>query len=1050
MAAKPTEIKFAFYTTKAPTGLTIARDDNKFSCAWKIGDADYDMGQAFQYSINGGTWTAVKVKTRDTAASFSVDFSKFKPTTGEALNSIAFRVQGRRNAFSTTVEKKKKFVKTEYGTLDSDWRTKQYNFTNPSNPAVSAAWSEEYENRTTFSVSEATPTDAGNVSRQVIWQSMLVPNCGVTDGSKLTWASSKQGWQTGTMGASGGSKDIDEGAIISGTGTYTRWFRAMAKGVKGDSTWVYARHVYAAPNPGSISSVNTSRGSQSCLVTVRWTAAESVARPIDSVTVQYVIGTPTATGGAPTTGWQDAATLKDTSKADGVSISIPDVAGEDEALFVRVTTKHDNRVTYGAAARAAVGYVAAPSDLSATISGQTATIDCENNSEIPGSFTLISAMYKSGSKTVTVPLVILPKGTTRATGVALPLVSAGSEITFKAQTFAGSYTGGTTKYTAFMSSSAITYGTSIPAAPTGLALQATSTPEIARATWNWTWSAANICELSWTDHEDAWESTDEPSTYEIDRKVTAWNIAGLDAGVRWYVRVRLGLQIDDDVTWSDWTKTEEIVLSSAPVVPVLELSAGVITASGTVEASWVYVTSDGTSQASATIAEIVNGQYITIGSVTTAQNYTISASRQGWATGSTHQIAVRVVSGSGKLSDDWSAPVPLIIADAVTAEITQISLVDVTEDGNTFKALTEMPLTLTVTGAKVGGVTSVVIERAANYFIDRPDESQSSGYEGEAVAVYSQIGEAQITINRDDLIGVLDDGAAYRIIATTQDSYGQTATDTQDFRVAWTDQAVIPSGAVSIEETANGDSYAVIVPMADAAEDATCDIYRLSVDKPVLIYSGAAFGDFYVDPYPTIGEFGGHRIVYRTADGDYITEDNTLAWADLGEADGDYLDVDYNTVQWEGGRIQFEHNIDLSHTWTKDFTETQYLGGSVQGDWNPAVSRTGDASTVAVDTDDVDLIQVMRRLATFAGICHVRTKDGSSYAADVQVSENQNQNSAHKLREFSLKITRVDTQTLDGVTLAEWEQTHEPNPDDYATNNTPYLFRRTGGTIYGD
>ena len=1054
--AKPIKVVVTFYTTKAPTGLSLVRADNLFVCSWKINDENYSEGQALQYKINDGEWKSIKVKAKDTAASFNIDFSKYMPATGTALNKVAFRVKGKRAAFTKSVNKKKKIVQTNYITVESEWSSKTYSFTIPSDPSASATWSEEYVNRTTFSASEATPTDTGNVSRQVVWESVLVTNCNTTDGKQVTWAANQAGWLTGTFGAGGGSRVIDESAL--GTSSYTRWFRARAKGVKGDSAnWAYASHVYAAPNIATIVYSNYRLENNTYNVTIQWNAPESVARPIDEVTVQYVIGTPTANGGAPTSGWQDAVTLKDTSQTDGTTIDVPDRCGVDEALYVRVNTKHDKNVTYGTPKRVAVGYCATPSGLSASISGSTATIECTNNCNIPSSYTLVSIMYKDGNRTVITPLVIMPKGTTRTTAT-LPAIKPGTDVTFRAQTFAGTYTAGTTLHSAYMSSATITYGTSISAAPTGFALSATSVLGTVRATWNWTWPSANMAELSWADHEDAWESTDEPATYTIDRKATAWNISGLEAGVRWYVRARLGMSDGDDVTWSEWTKSEDIILSSAPVVPVLQLSAGVITANGSVEASWVYVTSDGTGQASAVIAEVVGSAYRVIATTTSSQALTLSAKKLGWATGSTHLLAVRVTSASGHISDDWSAPVPVIVADAVTCEITSTSFETVTEtiDGETvsYTTLTEMPLEITVAGAKAGGITSVIIERAEEYFLARPDEDITRGYAGETIAVYSQLGEAAIAINNADLIGHLDDGAKYRITATTQDSYGQSASATLDFRVRWTDQAIIPTAGAIIDE---GETFAIIVPMlpndvpaTSDTENAVADIYRLSADKPVLIYEGATFGESYVDPYPTIGEHGGHRVVYRSKNGDYITPDDTLAWVDLDEADGDFLDIDYNIIEWDTGVVRLTHNIDLSNSWTKNFAETQYLGGSVQGDWNPAVHREGNMSTVAVATEDADLIRAMRRLAVHPGICHVRTKDGSNYAADVQVSESYKQSTAHKVVEFSLKITRVDTQALDGMTLAAWEELNPPNWDNFVTDETPYLIRKTGGDIYGD
>ena len=95
----------------------------------------------------------------------------------------------------------------------------------------------------------------------------------------------------------------------------------------------------------------------------------------------------------------------------------------------------------------------------------------------------------------------------------------------------------------------------------------------------------------------------------------------------------------------------------------------------------------------------------------------------------------------------------------------------------------------------------------------------------------------------------------------------------------------------------------------------------------------------------------------------------------------------------------------------------------MQGDWNPAVSRTGTLSSVSIATDDSETIESMRRLAVYAGICHVRTKDGSSYPADVQVAESYSQDTAHKIVAFDLTITRVDAEEYDGMTLAEWQET---------------------------
>ena len=170
-----------------------------------------------------------------------------------------------------------------------------------------------------------------------------------------------------------------------------------------------------------------------------------------------------------------------------------------------------------------------------------------------------------------------------------------------------------------------------------------------------------------------------------------------------------------------------------------------------------------------------------------------------------------------------------------------------------------------------------------------------------------------------------------------------------------------------------------------------------------------------MDPYPTIGEHGGYRFVFVTANGDYITSTNVLAWVDV-EGGVDTLST---IIDFDGERIEIEYDMSISHSWEKDFTETTYLGGSVQGDWNLAVHRTTSVNGDFV-TEDAALIAAMRRLAAYPGICHVRTVDGSSFAADVQVSESGSYERAGKIAAFSLEIKQVDTQSLDGMLQTEW------------------------------
>ena len=124
----------------------------------------------------------------------------------------------------------------------------------------------------------------------------------------------------------------------------------------------------------------------------------------------------------------------------------------------------------------------------------------------------------------------------------------------------------------------------------------------------------------------------------------------------------------------------------------------------------------------------------------------------------------------------------------------------------------------------------------------------------------------------------------------------------------------------------------------------------------------------------------------------------------------------------DGRQIVLPYNIELTNSWSKDFERTTYLGGSVQGDWNPAVTRDLSARTVLLRGRDLDEQLAMRDLAGYAGAAHIRTPDGSSFACDIQVRESMDYKS--KRVSYQLAIQAVDPQEPEGMTLEEWLETH--------------------------
>ena len=1024
--------------TKKPTGLSIKREDNKFTISWKIADKDYGNGQQLQYRLShwkAGKWESVSIGAAIKSKAVSITVSNLYPSTSNKPASITFRVRGNR--------KKYKDGKKNVNPGWSDWSEKSFTISLPNKPSITAALDDVLSNITSFSWETETSASDNKWFRDIEWQTILVNNCKETDGGKLTWGAGALGWSTGT-GSATGNRSITEDTELIADESYTRWFRARSRGPAGPSDWRYAKHVYAhtyQAKVGDTAAKETDSNGFECEVT--WDATANAANPIDQTTVQYAITIPTADLGCPSgASWQDANISADTSGSDKARFSVDDTLSTDECLFIRVNTKHDNYVTYGKATLSAVGFLKNPSGVSVVTDDAThrATITATNNSDVPDAF-LIVEYRGTNDPSGSFICGIIPAGGSSVT-VQGPDWSDESAVAFGVRAVAGSYSqitraDGATCYSVvekMRSQQTVWEGGTVPSAPANVTASPTETAGTIRMTWDWTWDDANGAEISWSDHEDAWESTDEPSSYTIDHIHAAhWNISGLETGQTWYVRVRLINKTgSDSVTYGPWSDIIAVDLSSAPSVPVLALSPGTVTEDGNVVASWAYSTTDGSQQAYAEIceAEITGGGIVygdIIAHVETAQHISINAAEAGWQAGETHGLCVRVVSASGRVSDAWSDPVFVHVAEELTAEIFSTTLQTRTipddeeeETTRTQLSLTEMPLTVTVHGAGAGGETILSIERAEEYRIIRPDDSVVTGSDGEVVAEFVQSGEDPIVIDTDDITGYLDDGAQYLLRATVRDGFGQSAEDTLEFEVHWDHQAIVPKASCSMD---HAEYVAFITPIApDGTEEGdTVDIYRLSTDRPELIVSGGQFGTTYVDPFPAIGENGGHRIVFKTANGDYITEEGQIAWIDLGYEEWDCLESDYNILDFDDEQILFVYNTDISSKWEKDFKRTEYLDGAVEGDWNPAITRDTNVDTVILVEEDPETIKAMRRLAEHPGVCHIRTKEGSSYAADIQVKEDWKFSEGHKLAAYSLDVSRIGSQGCDGVTYEEWK-----------------------------
>ena len=168
--------------------------------------------------------------------------------------------------------------------------------------------------------------------------------------------------------------------------------------------------------------------------------------------------------------------------------------------------------------------------------------------------------------------------------------------------------------------------------------------------------------------------------------------------------------------------------------------------------------------------------------------------------------------------------------------------------------------------------------------------------------------------------------------------------------------------------------------------DDTYDIYRMDVEKPVLI-SGEGYPLQYtaIDYFSPFGDSITlyYRIACRTADGDT-----------------DFADIEYTAqcenirFDWSGGSLELPYGIAMAEKFTKDVAIRKHMDGSSDGFWNLNVERKASLHSDVIKIIQPKDIERTRLLARHTGPVFVRLPNGSAYEADVQVSDLSKKNEA--------------------------------------------------------
>lgn len=914
------------------------------------------------------------------------------------------------------------------------------------------------------------------------WQTICndnIANPDFNEAIEANWNPSAPGWDTGTTGPGllTGSRTVTEQSS-SWTQNYsvTRHFRIRSRGPAGPSDWIYFEHTYGNPlppdRPANVVVDDTGN------VTVTNTQTYSTNIGMKNVTLQYLTDVPDTSineiGGIhkitvspPASGtWHDVA-----KSPTDISLTFPtEPPANDKLTWARkVIVNMDDGMSVGPAAMASkIGgsypLLTPPSNITVTdiqTSQKRMTVSATNNSAVAASYLLVFGKNNKREHSER-HLGVIPHNETGGITVQIPDEWDLGDTAIGVKALLADYTYDANNYVTvlvntgneqhyYMESGIVWDTDMLPSSPTNVRATLTDTPGTVLVEWDWNWLDADIAEISWATNLEAWESTSQPQTYAISNTHAGrWYISDLAAG-KWYIKVRLGKNGgngDNNTTWGLYSEPYSITVASTPTRPYLMLTPKIITPAEMVRATWSYSSEDGSDMKEAYIADAND---LTNRIIVKGTSKILSQSDFGWENGDEVSLRVCTVSAEGKPSE-WSAVTnDSKIRVAQRPAVPSVEYISgwnpskpITVGGTTTneKCVVSLPFSFQITNVAAGDDITVRIQRSIGTIISTPSETDYPVYAKDNVYINTNVDSTRIvTINREDLtLGSLDDNAYYHLIVTTSDEYGQTPIRgyDQEFRVSWDHKAVEPDLEIDVDDDNDVAFIKLIKPTgSNYAVGDVCDVYRLSVDKPVAIIEDGVLGETYVDEYPTIGEFGGYLGVYRTFNGDTRTETNYAYSYYEGEEYS--LSGFKSIIEFGGDSVTLYYDLSLSNSWKKDFVETKYLGGAVQGDWNPAVSRTGSIKAkVSIQEDPLSpddptkAIEAMRRLAVYSGVCVVRTPDGSNYYANVDVQEDREEKFVTRLATFSLNITRVDPPAAKYVmrTKSAWEEDQQEQEDE--------------------
>lgn len=527
----------------------------------------------------------------------------------------------------------------------------------------------------------------------------------------------------------------------------------------------------------------------------------------------------------------------------------------------------------------------------------------------------------------------------------------------------------------------------------------------------WATDSYNAVQVSWSDFEDAWESSEQPKTHIMDWEdaspasgyahSASFTVRGLDSGKPIYIRCRRVLVEDDKVIqhgeWCPPSATYYPIYPAEGIATATIFAPAYVGRGEGIDCSWTLT---GASQDSWALNR-VDGSKVTLlaRGDGPASQWVVPPAKIGTAESVTLRLGVR--SGA-----DWvyASDVTVGIADAPTLAVTPPA------------TLTAQPLSVSLESDSGVASVRVSVVAAGDVQGTRPDGGeQVAGDVLWADSIVPAWTAAQsgytYTLELPEGLAFIDNSEyTVRAVAVDPTTALESEAVESTFGVAWAHQASAPDESTAIVPDADGLTCA-ITPAApeDAAETDVCDVYRRSFDGIQLIASGVPFGTEVTDPFAPFSKVPGvlaYTLATRTVDGD-------LDWADYP------YDLAHGSIVIDAGGTRAELPWDMakSDAWQNSFELESRWDGSRVGRWDGGTTHTASLDTDVVLLDDAMQAESVAAVGRHAGPCFVRTPDGAAFPAHVSV-DSYGAALGVPVKPVSLKATEVDmTEEFEGT----WE-----------------------------